>query len=82
MAKHVDQKKKLRLVKVGSGNFFSQLFFLWVFWLIPIVRRTKDLKDLHFTLRKTETSDFNDDILDRAWKEERASASKQNRYIF
>jgi hypothetical protein len=81
MGKKVDQKKRARLVQIGSGNFISQLFFLWVFWLIPIVRRTKNLKDLHFALRKTETSDYNDQILDKAWKAELALASKQNRYV-
>jgi hypothetical protein len=74
-----DQKPPKQVVLIGSGNFVSQLFFFWVFWLIPIVRRTKDLKDLNFTLKKTEKASYNDEILDKAWKEELGLATLQQR---
>jgi hypothetical protein len=76
----MSEQKPIRSFRVGSGNFISQIFFLWVFWFILLLRRTKDLKDLALNLRNTETARFNDKILDEKWKEEIARASKQNRY--
>lgn len=64
---------------VGSGNFVSQIFFAWVFWFIFAIRRKKHLKDLNLSLRETETASFNDKILDKEWKNEIETASKQNR---
>jgi hypothetical protein len=75
------EKTKVNLIRVGSGNFISQIFFLWMFRFIPVIRRTKDLKDLQLALRRTETANYNDDILDRRWKEELALANKENRYV-
>jgi hypothetical protein len=75
------EQKPIRSFRVGSGNFVSQIFFLWVFWFILLLRRTKDLKDLTLNLRNTETASFNDKILDEKWKEEINLAAKQNRFI-
>jgi hypothetical protein len=80
--KNADKQQKVNLIRVGAGNFISQLFFLWLFRFILIVRRTKELKDLHMSLRRSETANYNDDILDRRWKEEVALAAKQNRYAY
>ena len=61
---------------VGSGNFLSQAFFFWVFQLITILRRTKDIKELLLTLRKSETSDYNDKLLEVEWTKEKERAAK------
>jgi hypothetical protein len=69
--------KKITLAKtvtVGAGNIFSQVFFLWVFRFILILRRAKDLKNLILVLRKTETSDYNDELLEKKWSEEKERA--------
>lgn len=75
----MSELKARRKVRVGAGNFVSQLFFLWVFSFIIIIRRTKDFANLDLRLRKTETAALNDEILDRKWKEEVKIAEKQNR---
>jgi hypothetical protein len=71
--------KKQRIVEVGSGGLISQIFFFWVFKFAVIARRAKDFKELHLVLRKKDTSFFNDDLIDKKWKEEIALAAKQKR---
>ena len=70
-------KQPARAVRVGSGNILSQIFFLWVFRFIIILRQSKDLKNLIFVLRKTETSDYNDEILEKKWSEEKERAQQK-----
>jgi hypothetical protein len=79
MAKKDDKKDKVRCIKIGPSNFISQLFFLWIFWLIPILRHAKDLKDLNLILRKKTKTDYNDAILDKAWKKELLSAAQKKK---
>ena len=67
-------KKVRKKFQVGSQNVISQTFFLWVFRLIWILRKTTNLKDLELVLRKTETSDYNDKILETKWCEEKKRA--------
>ena len=67
-------KQSVKSVIVGSGNIFSQIFFLWVFRFILVLHRSKDLKHLIFILRKTETSDYNDEVLENKWSEEKERA--------
>ena len=74
--KHIKNK---RLIKVGAGNFISQISFAWVFWFIWVICRAKDLTDLQLVLRKSETSSKNDEILDKKWKDEISQAGKQDR---
>ena len=74
------EKSRARYLFVGSGNFFAQIFFVWVFKLAIVVRKVKDLKDLGLLLRKSEKTVFNDEILDKKWKEEIVFAAKQKRF--
>ena len=67
-------RDKIKRFKVGSGNVFSQTFFLWVFRFILVIRKTPNLKDLLLVLRETETSDYNDKILEAKWSEEKTRA--------
>ena len=64
---------------VGSGNFISQIFFLWLFRFIFKVRSSKDLKEFVFKLRKSETADKNDQILDKTWSQEKERAMHKNK---
>lgn len=74
------EKPKTRELLVGSKNFISQLFFLWVFKFIFRLRNDKsDLKNFVFRLRKSERADVNDDILNKKWQEEISLAATQNR---
>lgn len=73
------KRKSSKARHVGAGNFVSQIFFIWVFWLIVLIRKAKDITDLHLTLRQTETAMFNHATLDSKWKEEQDRASRQNR---
>ena len=66
--------KKLRKFQVGAGNIISSIFFFWVFRFIFALRKTKDLKQLILVLRKTETSDYNDQILEEKWSQEKQRA--------
>ncbi len=66
--------KKIQF-EVGSGNFISSTFFLWVFRLILVLRNNGDVNNLQLNLRKTETSDYNDQLLDVKWTEEKHRAS-------
>ena len=70
-------KQPARAVRVGSGNILSQIFFLWVFRFIIMLRQSQDLKNLIFVLRKTETSDYNDDILENKWSKEKERAQQK-----
>lgn len=70
---------KKKLMYVGTGNIFSQLFFIWLFKFIWILRRSKDFNGINLRLRKTETSSFNDDVLGNKWKLEKDQAFKENR---
>ena len=70
--------KKTKQYLVGSGNFLSQAFFFWVFQLITILRRTKDIKELLLVLRKSETTDYNDKLLEVEWIKEKQRAAKLN----
>ncbi len=69
-----DLKKVRKKFQVGSENVISQTFFLWVFRFIWILRKTANLKDLELVLRQTETSDYNDKILEAKWSEEKKRA--------
>jgi hypothetical protein len=71
--------KEKRFLRVGSGNIVSQLFFFWLFPFIFAIRRTKDIKDLHLILRKTETSSYNDELLEKSWRAEKENAAKNNK---
>lgn len=73
-------KIKKRKVKLGPGNFVSQLFFFWVFMIILVIRRAKEIKDVCLILRKRETCQFNDEKLERKWEQEKKQALKENRY--
>ena len=66
-------------VTVGSGNFFSQLFFIWVFPFIILLRRSKDIQNIPLHLRTTETAEACTEVLEQKWKKEIAKAAKQNR---
>jgi len=70
---------KVRKVTVGAGNFVSQLFFFWVFYFIWILRRTKNMKDLLLSLRKSEKAKVNDEFLGVKWMHEKDQAKKENR---
>ena len=70
-------KQTAKVVRVGSGNILSQIFFLWVFRFIIMLRQSQDLKNLIFVLRKTETSDYNDDILENKWSKEKERAQQK-----
>lgn len=71
--------KKHRL-QVGTNNFISQLFFVWLFPFIFRLRRDKsNFKDIELLLRKSEQAEFNDTILDKKWQKEIQKAAKQNR---
>ena len=72
MIKH---KTSTKAITIGSGNIISQIFFLWVFRFIYILRKSKDLKDLVFSLRHSETADYNDATLDEKWSQEKEMAS-------
>jgi hypothetical protein len=77
-----DIKDKVK-IRVGAGKIVSQIGFFWVFWFIYRVKKAAaDFKDLNLVLRKTETSKYNDTILDEKWKEEIIKAQKENRYQF
>lgn len=71
--------KPMRQIKIGPGNIVSQIFFLWVFLFIFVLRRTKDIKELAISLRKKDTCRFNDDNLEKNWSREKERASKENR---
>lgn len=75
----IKESGKTRSFVIGTGNIISQLFFFWVFFLIFVLRRTKDLKDLILVLRDKDTATFNDELLEKKWKEEKKLAEKQNR---
>ena len=66
-----------KAIVVGSGNVVSQFFFLWVFRFIWVLRRSKDLKDLIFLLRETETSEYNDELLEAKWSVEKERAAQK-----
>ena len=75
----IKETQRTRKFVIGTGNIISQLFFFWVFFLIFVLRRTKDLKDLIFVLRKKDTATYNDELLEKKWNEEKKLAEKQNR---
>jgi hypothetical protein len=75
-----EKVKKKTNVRVGSSNFVSQLFFLWVFWLIILIRRVRDLTELNFILKKCDMVNFNDRILEKQWADEVSRAAKKKRY--
>jgi hypothetical protein len=78
--KEASLKKDDKSVRVGPGNFVSQLFFFWIFGFIWMVRRVKDINQLCLSLRKSETAAYNDKKLEKSWKKEVALAAKENRY--
>ena len=63
----------------GTNNYISQLFFIWVFFLIHAVKRTRNLKDLYLLLREKDTAAFNDNILEQKWTEEKLTAKSKGR---
>jgi hypothetical protein len=75
----VEKVKKNTSVKVGAGNFISQLFFLWVFRLIMLIKRTKDLAGLNLVLKKSDRVKYNDRILEKQWTAEITKAKQKNR---
>ena len=77
--KKVSNAKIVNPILVGSGNMFSQLFFIWTFPFIWTLRQVKDIAILPLQLRLSETADFNDQILDKKWKEEQERAMKEKR---
>ena len=77
--KHGSDSKKVKPIIVGAGNIFSQLFFLWTFSFIWTIRQVNDIVTLPLELRLSETAAFNDQILDKKWKEEQENAVKENR---
>lgn len=50
-------------------------FLLLFFRLILVLRNNGDVNNLQLNLRKTETSDYNDQLLDVNWTEEKQRAS-------
>ncbi len=78
-ANKIKETQRTRKFVIGTGNIISQLFFFWVFFLIFVLRRTKDLKDLIIVLRKKDTATYNDELLEKKWNEEKKLAEKQNR---
>ena len=66
-----EKSKKKSAYIVGSGNVISQFFFLWIFKFIFILRKTKDMKELLLELRKSETADYNDCLLEKKWSLEK-----------
>lgn len=78
--KQENQSTKTHRIRVGARFFLSQLFFIWVFRFIFRLRRDKsNFKDIELYLRKSETADENDEILDKKWQEEIKKASQENR---
>ena len=75
--KEKNKKKTIKTTQfqVGAGNFISSAFFLWVFRLILVLRKAGDLKNLQLILRKSETSEYNDRLLDVKWTQEKQRAS-------
>lgn len=73
--------KKLHRLQVGSKNFISQLFFIWVFPFIFRLRLDKsNFKNIELFLRESESADYNDEILENKWQEEVEQAKKENRF--
>jgi hypothetical protein len=69
-----EKENKQKQFQVGSGNVISQIFFIWVFRFIFVLRKSSNLKDLILVLRETETSDYNDKILEAKWADEKQRA--------
>ena len=79
--KQEEKSTKLDRILVGSRNFLSQHFFIWVFRFIAKLRRDKsDFKDIELYLNKSETAEYNDDILEKNWQEEIKRASNEKRF--
>ena len=73
---------KIHRIQVGSKNFISQLFFIWVFRFIYLLRSDKsNFKNINLNLCDTETAAYNDDILEKKWQEEKLRAIKENRLL-
>lgn len=71
---------KTHKIRVGTKNFLSQIFFVWVFRFIFRLRRDKsDFKNIDLNLCDTETCVYNDDILEKWWKDEKQKAANENR---
>ena len=78
--KQENKSTKLNRIRVGTGFVLSQLFFVWVFKFIFLLRRDKsNFKNVELFLRKSETAEANDEILDKKWQEEIKNANKENR---
>ena len=76
--------KEGRVLRVGASNFISQLFFLWLFPFIYAIRNSRNdiQKELRLKLRKSETTSYNDELLDRNWRAEKELAEKHKRFLF
>ena len=74
--------QKSHRLQVGSKNFISQLFFLWVFPFVFRLRLDKsNFKNIDLFLRESESANYNDEILEIKWQEEIEQAKKENRFL-
>ncbi|RKO89484.1 hypothetical protein BDK51DRAFT_33473, partial [Blyttiomyces helicus] len=64
------RRRKRRKFVLAPGNIFSRIFFWWVFELLAISRKAKDIKDVHLHLKATETARVTGDALETTWREE------------
>lgn len=77
--KKTKHKSVAKSMVVGTNNYISKLFFIWVFFLIHALKRTKNLKDLYLQLREKDTASFNDNILEKKWLKEKEVAKLKDR---
>jgi hypothetical protein len=76
--KKVDIKRKSSIL-VGTNNYFSDLFFIWVFSLIFVLRNITNFKDLNLMIRECDTASHNDNILEEKWEQEKQIAKRNDR---
>ena len=79
MSEKEKKQSKCRSIIAGTNNYISQLFFIWVFFLIHAVKRTTNFKELFLLLREKDTSAYNDNILEKKWAQEKETAKLKDR---
>ncbi len=74
-----DDTKRVGSMLVGTKNVLSQLFFIWVFFLIHTLKRTTNFKDSCLLLREKDTASYNDNVLETKWIKEKEEATLKGR---
>ena len=77
-----NETKRVGSMLVGTKNVFSQLFFIWVFFLIHTLKRTTNFKDLYLLLREKDTASYNDNALEKKWVKEKEEATRISQLDF